>query len=428
MLDMLARFVRRCLFLALAIGPVACTPVAPTPVQPQPSLPWSAAVTVAEAFHLDAPAVGLAGEAWAVVWADGPDLFFRRVVPDGVVQAAQTLNLGGRTPWNPVLLPAPEEGWHLLWQDVDAFGDARLFNARLASDGLLLRGPVTVSAGAVTQVAAAPGDDGAVIVVWADDAPRPTLYGQRIDAQGRPVGTATQIARGASHPALARTVGGLWALAWLSSDDAGGSRQALVRLSDRPLPWEGEAEPLALGEVSLADVTGYVETVRLGLDRAQGYLFVDRRDAMTGLPRTDALIFSLDADSAATPVVRLEALALPAVAPATTPDVITGFNTGPAFAPLSAGEGTPVGWPAPAWGQFDALPVAFEAGGAVVVGYFRGGGLIGWQPVGIGARAGGALGLWTDRERHLTLAWADLPDVADGPAALRLCTTRSLAP
>ncbi len=425
---MLVRLMQRYLFLALLIELAACAPPVSVPSQAPPFLPWSVAVTVAEAFHLDAPAVGLAGEAWAVVWADGPDLFFCRVAPDGARGPVQMLNLGGRTPWNPVLLPAPEDGWHLLWQDVDIFGDARLFSARLAADGLLLRGPVAVSAGAVTQVAAAPGDAGAAIVVWADDAPRPTLYGQRIDAQGRPVGAAVEIARGASHPALARTAGGLWALAWLSSDDAGVSRQALVRLSDRPLPWEGEAEAVALGEVSLADVTAYVETVRLGLDRAHGYLFIGHRDAATGLPRTDALIFSLEADSAGTSVVRLEALALPAAAPATTPDVTTGFNTGPAFAPPSAGEGISLGWPVPAWGQFDALPVAFEADGAVVVGYFQGGGLIGWQPVGVGARAGGTPGLWTDRERHLTLAWADLPDSADGPAALRLCTTRSLVP
>jgi hypothetical protein len=64
----------------------------------------------------------------------------------------------------------------------------------------------------------------------------------------------------------------------------------------------------------------------------------------------------------------------------------------------------------------------------VGAGYFHGGGLIGWQRVGVGARAGGVLGLWTDRTRHLTLAWANLPDSADGPAALRLCTTRSLIP
>ncbi len=396
---------------------------------------WSAGLPVGEAYHLGAPAVGLDREGWVVVWADGAALFFRRVSPDGVLSTPQPLPLDARTPWNPVLLPASAHGWHLLWQDLDRFGDAQLFSARLDAAGTVIRGPLTVSHTSAGVVAAAPGGGNGVILVWAEAQPRPSLYGQRLDSQGRPVaGPPTLIAHNAGWPALAQTGDGQWLLSWLalpdSPHDVPSDRIATVRITNSPLPWEGDADPVIVGRIDLSDPVEYLETVPLGLDGTYGYLFVSRRSAATLLPRTDVLVFSLSAEAAPPPHPLIESVSLPATLPPDTPaERTTGYNTGGAI-PLMAGPpvgdetAVPVGWPMPVRGQSEVLAVAFEAGGKPVVGYFQDGALVGYQPI-AGGRALGALGLWADRDRHLTIAWAEQPADNSGPAILHLSSTRA---
>ncbi|MBN2469669.1 MAG: hypothetical protein JXN59_03000, partial [Anaerolineae bacterium] len=76
------------------------------------------------------------------------------------------------------------------------------------------------------------------------------------------------------------------------------------------------------------------------------------------------------------------------------------------------------GHPAPAAGQHRLLPVAFAAGDRLIIGYFSGGALAGYQPVIRGAQPLGALILHLDRSQHLILGWANAPDDAGAPAPL----------
>ncbi len=387
---------------------------------------------VGTAYHLGAPAVGPTDNGWAVAWADGPHLYFRQVMADGVLTQPQALNLGSRAPWGPVLLPASRDGWHLLWWDLDAFGGPRLYSARLLADGTLWRGPITVTPEAASSAAIAPADDYAVAIVWADAGPRPTLYGQSLDAEGRPAaGPPTLIARNAGWPALARTGDRLWVLAWLALPDSphisSSTRTATVRLSPAPLPWEAQAEPLSVGLVRSPDLTEYIETVQLGLDATHGYLFVGRRNAETGQPRTDTLAFLLGSVTSPPPSQEAaSAVSLPATPPAAPNPFTTGFNTGPAVAlPADAALAqAQAEWPTPAWGQSATLPVAFVLEGQIAVGYFQGGRLAAYQPITLGSDVIGPPGLWVDRDRHLSLAWANRPAEEGAGPVLVLSSTR----
>jgi hypothetical protein len=420
--------------LGLILCLAGCSPAASAPPTYTSASPaWSLAVPVGEAYQLNAPAVGSTQEGWAVVWADGPSLFFRQVGPDGTLTPPYALPLGTQTPWNPVLVPAHDRGWHLLWQDLDPWGDVQLFSARLQADGTLLRGPITVSQEPVSTVTAAPGDGESVIVIWADANPRPSLYGQHLDAQGRPAaGSPALIARNAGWPALNRTADGRWVLGWLALPDsphsAPSERIATVLIASGPLPWASDADPVSVGRVDLSDTTEYVEAVQVGLDQNYGYLLVSLRSAATGQPRADVLVFPLNEGSPPPPQPVLAAITVPAEPPPAA-DLTTGFNTGPALALPADTDSTDTpevltGRATAVQGQFAVLPVALEAAGEIVVGYFQDGLMVGYQPITSGAQAVGTLGLWVDRDRHLSLAWANRPAADGGPAILLLSSTR----
>lgn len=420
--------IRHILRILLILGISGCTVLSAAPPPSAASGAWSPGITLAEAYLLDAPAVGVTDDGWITVWADGPALLTRRIASGGTASPTHALNLGTRAPWHPVLLPAPDDGWHLLWQDLDAFNDVRLYSARLDSEGMLLRGPITVTPEGISSAAAAPGDGYAAVVIWANTEPRPTLYGQRIDAQGRPGGGApTVIARNAEAPAVARMADGRWVLAWLAWPDfhyaVRTGRVVTVRITDSPLPWEGAAEPVGLQVIADPPMTTYIETVTLGLDRHFGYVFISQRDAAAGEPHTDLVSFPLDLEPSQ---AALTPLTLPTVTDS-EPSILTGFNTGMALAipenESASAQSTAVSWPTPLWGQFDTLPAAFNVQGNIVIGYFQDGHLIGYQFPAPQAQMLGAPGLWVDRERYLSLAWARWPDREGGPARLTLSTT-----
>lgn len=418
----------------LLVGCATLADPSPVPDYPSRSDAWSDGLILAEAAHLDAPAIGLAADGWAVVWADGPTVSFRQIASGGTPGSIQVLNLGARTPWNLSLWPAPEDGWHLLWQDLDSLGQTRLFSARLNDDGALVRGPILLTPDPVSAAAVAPGEGGTVVLIWADTGPRPTLYGQIIDTQGRLQGGPPNfVAADAGWPILGRTADRLWVLAWLSASGGGQStfagQRATVNITDGVFPWEGQAETFTLGTVSRNSVTEYVETVRLGLDQTRGYLFVSHRDAATQSPHTEAFSFSLvysDSNSDDARRIQRQEILLPADSDGLSAPVSTGFNTGPALALPTNGERGRVGLATPVWGQFNVLPVAFELNGDVVVGYFQAGQLLGYQPISSGGRIGGTISFWADREHHLSLAWANLPLAKSDPATLLLSSTQPL--
>jgi hypothetical protein len=239
------RPVGRLFALVLALALTGCRVSQPYPSQ----LPcWRDGLVVSHSAHGEAPAAGLYGaEGWLVIWAEGPALLARTVTITEVLSEPQTL-ITGRMPWAPILLPALEDEWHLLWRDLDDHGEARLYGAHLSAAGKLLRGPVAVTPEGISTYAAVPGEDGALILLWAQASLRPDIYGQRLDAQGRPDATPPAlIIRSAEHPALARTAKGAWVMSWLAWPDAAlrdsSSREMIITTSAAALPWHSSAPP-----------------------------------------------------------------------------------------------------------------------------------------------------------------------------------------
>lgn len=407
--------------------------------QPMPSpyagtAPWSDGLVIGQARGLDAPATAWNGQAWLAAWADASTLFIRQVQP-GLASAAPSPLLTDRRSWAPVLLPATDGEWHLLWKEVNSLELTRLFSAHLQADGTLLRGPMAVTQDATGALATASDGGGGVILLWAaTGGDRPALYGQQLDAQSRPLaGPAPLVAANAEYPALARTAEGRWVMAWLALPDSphnpADSRDVVIQMSQSALPWQEPADPVVIGRATFSDPALYVESVALGLDRSFGYLFINRRDARNQAAQTEVYPFPLAAEAGnlSAPVSPLS-VRFPATAPAPSDSYTTGFNTGPALATANATDpaGLPAGGAYPVQGQYEVLPVAFAADRRLIIGYFQGGTLAAYQ---IAATAPGAIGgltLSADRDRHLTLTWASLPHSAEDPAALLLSTTRPI--
>jgi len=386
---------------------------------------------------LGAPSVVRTGDVWTAAWTDGAGLYLGQVAAAGVAAPAQALPSGTRSPWNPVLMPAPDDGWHLIWQDLDLFSEPHLYSARLHSDGTLLRGPIQLSQKPVSAVSISPGYGLDVILVWADASPQPDLHGTRLDTQGRPTaGPPALVARNAAWPALNRLVDGRWALTWLSMPDSlrrpPHSRITHAQITTGPLPWSEETAQQVNGEIILLDTSDFIESAQLGLDQHYGYLFIGHRNAESGLPHTDTWVFPLDEATRSPSSALITDLSFPVSTAEDAPQLTTGFNTGPAFAftgttgRANDAPPLPAGRPATPVGQYTVLPVVFATGEKIVIGYFQDGAAAGYQPIIDQATAVGQIGLWVNRDRHLHLAWANAPELPGGPAALLLSGTHPI--
>lgn len=380
---------------------------------------------IAQVYHFDAAAVE--PESGATAWADGVHIYFRTTAGEtpGVIVL-------GRTPWGVTLLPGGQDHLHLLWQDVDDYGEPYLYSAYITPTGELRRGPITLSAAPIHTFTAAPAGNGRAVVLWSDADPRPTLYGQAIDAQGRPMpSTQTQIAANADYPALNRAADGTWALAWLGLPDAPHqatrSRSVMVAFSGGVFPWDALPDPAYLGRADLPELTLFVDGLRLGLDHAYGYVFISLQDAATASAWTELFTFPLAAPTPAQ-TQHTDIATLPNNTSGTA-TIATGFNTGPAYPPPAAdADLRPAIHPAPVWGQYAVLPIAWTTAEGLALGYFQDGGLIGWQPIAAGEHLIGWPRLWVDRDRYLSVSWSNHNGDIDAPADLLLSPTRPHTP
>ncbi len=390
---------------------------------------WQGALIVAESSHPEAPALGMRGEqGWLIAWAQDSAIMARSVALDGTPGAAQPV-ITGRQPWAPALFPGPGGEWHLLWRDLDALGEARIYSAHLDPAGALLRGPVAITPEGISTYSAAPGADDSLLLLWAEAALQPDIYAQRLDAEGRLDATPPiLIARRAEHPALARTADGTWVMSWLAWPDLAlrdsASREVMVATSAAALPWQAFGTPQRIATLTSATHTEYVETAPLGLDHTHGYRLIGWRDAATGLARIDVLSFALRAPGDATRT----RLTLPVRQQRSAAEIETGFNTGPAqaWSPPTE-EALAASWPQPAAGQLAALPVALSTAEGPAIAYLEGGQVRAFQLFGTADAPARDVGVWIDRDRHVTLAWSAFDAAANGNALL-FATTRPDAP
>ncbi len=369
---------------------------------------WADGIEIGRARQFGAPAIGLVQDDWVSAWTDGPDLYFRRLMRNGMAEDPRKI-VAGITPWEPRLIPGLAGTWHLLWHDTDRFGDRHLIGAHLSSDGTLLRGPITISNEPIGDIAAMQGANGDVVVVWTDAAPRSSLYGQQIDSQGRPVGGShVEIVRNVEKPALARTDDGMWVLSWLALPDTphgvSSSRTVKVVVSPASIPWDTEASALDVGIIHLPAATTFIENVEIGLDRTHAYIFISYHDTVSNTSATEVRAVTLEQTSDTTSTVSFQ-VQFPEHPSRTNPEQTTGFVNGPVRSIVDEGS-LPAAWPMPAAGQHDTLPVAFNVEGRIMIGYFREGQFIGYQPITQNAGSLGRLGLVADSEHRLTAIWS----------------------
>lgn len=205
----------RPLLAAALLWLAACSPSQPAPL------------LLAEAEQSAAPALAAAGEMLAAAWvgADARGIHHdaRILTQDGPAQPV-TLPLPPRTPFGQALLPAPG-GWQLLWRDQDEDGAPRLFTALLSPALAVERGPLALDDADAGRYAAV-SDGQTAWAAWVSGPPiAPSIALSRIDAAGRPQPPLTLAAPG-DHPALAATSDALYAF-WLADGSL-----VRVRLAD----------------------------------------------------------------------------------------------------------------------------------------------------------------------------------------------------
>ncbi len=419
----------RSLLLSLLTSLLILAGCAPDPdARSEPAVPAIWSTTEIAAGRSDAAALVQADGGWLLAWAEADSLRVQRFEASGATNPAATVTLG-RRPWHPSLIAATG-GWHLLWQDLDRFGETRLYSALLDLTGQLVRGPLLLAPDPVSDYTAA-ASDGAAIVVWADTASSPSLFGHQIDAAGRPFGSLpVEIAWGASHPMLARQNDGTWLLGWVarpfSPHAPDNLRTVNLLASQTPLPWEADGEPLLLGTLALAGSTSFVEHAALGLDQTHAYVFVTQRDA--ALQKASTLLLTAPLESLMR-TTRAENLTLPDTLDNHEASLPTGFNTGAALAVPASPSPTntlTLSWLAPVSGQYSVLPVAASAEGCLLVTYWQAGQWVGVQVIGASSGVSAPLALVTDSSRHLSLLWTDrAPDESES-TRLQLSTTQPL--
>lgn len=373
--------------------------------RPEMSL-WGPVVTLGEAEQSAAPALSVLPGWVAAFWVGADDTGVHqdtRLVDVGGLSERVVLPLPPVHPYGQQSAPASAGNTHLLWLDAGDDNLPRLVNALITPEMTVDRGPLLVSDRRTLHYSLLPAGDGGLWVVWSGGSPaEPGLYVQTIDGAGRsphprPLGVT------GDWPLLAAGNGTTY-LFWLNRAEGqvyGGELLAGVLATRRVLVTPPDMLP---GDRLLA--------VQAGLDQTHAYLFWTITRAAGGTETWYAAGSPAGGDWS--PPARLGIV--------TTLDTpfTTGFNSGTA---RQSADGTEwLAWASPAPAQYAVLPVAAAWGKRLIVVYFQGGRVVGWQDI---AATNGLIGtplLAADRDLHLYLAWAD-PQPA-GYAALRFTTTR----
>lgn len=407
----------------------ACT-LAATPTDPPPSS-WGRTRVFAQAEQSHAPALWTTQERVTAAWV-GRDPAADDPQAAGIVQQALALESGftaadQRLPLPPVypydqrLTPALRPGYlHLTWLDSaynDVAAGTRLWTVVLTPDLIPTRGAVQITEVLTTRYALLPAEDGALWVVWSGGLrAEPALYAQFIDPAGRPRAERRLTAAG-DWPALVRDAAGGATLFWLRYGDLHVFRAGLMDDTLTALTPLLASPRLAPGD----RLVGF----SAGLDSTHAYLFWNIQrlnganetwfatgrlaaDDLDGLPWADA--------------VRLGIASEAVLHAAPDAPFVTGFNGGDAQV-VTEGERW-AAWAVPLAGQEPALAVAAEVDSVLCVVYLRGGAVAAVQPVAaLDHPLLGSPALHADRDRHLTLAWAQPRRTSRGAVADLLWTT-----
>lgn len=377
----------------------------------QPTSLWGTIYILGQAEQSAAPVLWPTDSRVIAGWVGADDAGVHqdtRVIAGEHLSETVVLPLPPTHPYDQQAYPAGGDQIHLLWLDASTsiLGENRLYSAILSSALTVERGPTVISDKLTLRYTAVPAGDGGLWVVWSGGLlTEPALYLQYIDKEGRPQ-QPTLIEYGGDYPALARANDGTIHLVWLH-------RQPLYTYIRQATLRDGIVT--ASEAFAIIDLSPGVQLIDLyaGLDGTHLYVFFNVTVPPSNLPASWVVERPLDSNIWGQP----KALGFDVGANAT---VETGFNTGSANA-AQTGE-TWLYQVKPMEGQFDTLPVAAITSDQLVISYFRGGEVIGYQPIVTINNLLAPPNIHTDRDRHLYLAWSE--PTAQGYAELKLTTTR----
>jgi hypothetical protein len=393
--------VRRFSTLVLILFSTSCNLAATVPSSQSASL-WGEIIVLGQAEQMNAPALWIEPERIVATWvsADETGIHQDMRVVESRGSPVAVLPLPPVHPYAQQLAPAQDGRVHLLWLDAGEGGETRLFSALITPQLTVERGPTPLSDRHTFRYTVVPNGDGSLWALWVGEPiAEPVLYGQYVDSLGRPRQPA-RLMSDADWPAISWTSSGV-ELYWIQSTTG---QVHCARLVNGALD---DIQPISIH--LLFDSGDRLTGVSAGNDHTHSYLFWNITRAQGQLES-----WWSTSTSAWSQPQRL------GIDWTTKSFIETGFNGGRAF-PARVGERW-LRWVTPVTGQLDALPVAAVRRDHLGMVYFRGGDVIGYQPIAPITGLIGQPSLLTDRDRHLYLAWSEPTPV--GYADLKLTMTR----
>lgn len=370
---------------------------------------WGEIITIAHAAQAVAPQLTVSHDRLIAVWVGATDdevLLFERIFSAQSMTDALSLPIPSAYPHQFQTLPVSSGGAHLLWMDAvynQPEGDTLLWTARLNENAEMPRSHIRLSDIRVESYDVIADETGGAVVLWTGGARgEPALYVQTLDLVGRP-DFPERLTTDARFPSLVRSDNMLSAY-WLRASDQ--------------LALHGEVMNDALANITpavdspvLAPMDRIVDFYALS-DAQTRYVFwqINRADAAV---ETWMAYSPLATENWSTP----ERLGIGDVS---EEPYETTFNGGHALQ-VSTGEAW-LGWSSPLKDQTVALVA--EINDQLVVVYFTNGQVVAVQAVvDLTHSLIGQPAIFADRDRHLTLAWAEPTE--SGLAELNFTSTRN---
>lgn len=382
-------FVLTCLLFGTGCTTTPQNDPLPTSTPTPAASAWGKIEMLTQAERLDAPAMLVDEDkspvfAWRGADANGARLFAQT---RGVTRP---LALAAFYPFDEMLFPAAQGGYHLLWLDRTADDEALYVqSARFSRDAIAELGANNVSTLPARRYDAVALPDERVQVVWSSVPQQaPNLYAAMIDSNGR-IAFAEEIELEGDYPSLAYHDEAVH-LYWL---EEAGQQAYTARLVDNQLVLK---RPLAYLEgISLGDI---VEHFHISMTETHLYIFwqVRRDNGERDIWYTSGALddFSPLPDPQVLRVI------------INMPDEVDlpRFNT---YDDMALAYGVQARFLATLPSTSEPLPLVVQAGSELGLAYFQSGTLVGYQRIVQTELILGQPTFTTDAAGNFYLAWSD---------------------
>jgi hypothetical protein len=395
----------------LGIFLTACLPtstlsITPTPI---PSTAWGDIYTIGQAPYAPAPNIIVDKDDVVMSWVGEDDervLQAFKTWQDGQLSEIAIPVLKSLAPFEQGMYRANQDGWHLLWLDMDSTTEKiQLFSAYLDSTLTTIIAPDSISGQQVTRYTAINDIQGALWVVWSGGLiAEPSLNVLRVDGLGRPM-FPEKLTLDGDYPTFAKTLDNQTYLFWISRVNQRVMRAEFI---------DGTIHNIrAISQLPERATSDRLAEFSVMFDRTHQYLFwnITREDGRAETYTSASPIHSEEISIPQAMMISID----------NSNTIQTGFNSGIVSTAVSAGN-TLLSWARPLNESVDVLPIAVQNGDSIGVVYMQGGAIIGYQSLTETGRLLGSPQITTDRERHLYVTWSQTTPY--GVADLNFTTTR----